>query len=170
MNFRRELIPFSLAVWIIPNGHNQSLAFMVGHSQSLHLEKLQYSTKPSIENINTKRTFDVEVDPLLSLHKEMLNDDGLETVTPKSDTAQDIITSSPKMNIKSGQEPRPFPFSLIVDQQEIKHALLLAAVNPNSVGVLISGGRGTAKSVLARSMEKIVPQVCCVYANCLLQQ
>ncbi|EED90026.1 mg chelatase [Thalassiosira pseudonana CCMP1335] len=46
---------------------------------------------------------------------------------------------------------------MIIDQQEIKHALLLSAVNPQSVGVLISGGRGTAKSVLARSMQQIVP-------------
>ena len=54
-------------------------------------------------------------------------------------------------------EARPFPFSLIVNHDEIKHALLLAAVNPNVGGVIMSGGRGTAKSVLARSMKMLLP-------------
>lgn len=55
------------------------------------------------------------------------------------------------------RDSRPFPFGLIVDQQKIKHALLLSAANPKSIGVLIGGGRGTGKSVLARSMARIVP-------------
>lgn len=42
-------------------------------------------------------------------------------------------------------DPRPFPLSMVIDQEEIKHALLLAAVNPRSLGVLISGGRGTGE-------------------------
>jgi len=46
---------------------------------------------------------------------------------------------------------------MIIDQEEIKRALLLAAVNPRSIGVVISGGRGTGKSVIARSMKNIVP-------------
>lgn len=54
-------------------------------------------------------------------------------------------------------QARPFPFSLIVNHDEIKHALILAAVNPNVGGLVISGGRGTAKSVLARSMKKLLP-------------
>jgi magnesium chelatase subunit D len=55
------------------------------------------------------------------------------------------------------RDARPFPFGLIVDQQKIKHALLLSAANPKSIGVLIGGGRGTGKSILARSMAQIVP-------------
>lgn len=54
-------------------------------------------------------------------------------------------------------QARPFPFSLIVNHDEIKHALLLASVNPNVGGVVISGGRGTAKSILARSMKMLLP-------------
>lgn len=54
-------------------------------------------------------------------------------------------------------EPRPFPFSMIVDLEHIKKALMLAAVNPNMGGVVISGRRGTAKSVLARAMQRLVP-------------
>eukprot|EP00986_Skeletonema_menzelii_P012499 scaffold6916_cov143-Skeletonema_menzelii.AAC.9 len=55
------------------------------------------------------------------------------------------------------RDTRAFPFGLIVDQQQIKHALLLSAINPKSISVLISGGHGTGKSVLARSMSRIVP-------------
>ncbi len=54
-------------------------------------------------------------------------------------------------------DTRAFPFGLIVDHQKIKHALLLSAINPKSIGVLINGGHGTGKSVLARSMSRIVP-------------
>ncbi|KAL9179273.1 hypothetical protein ACHAXT_008563 [Thalassiosira profunda] len=46
---------------------------------------------------------------------------------------------------------------MVIDQEEIKRALLLAAVNPRSIGVIISGGRGTGKSVIARSMKNVVP-------------
>lgn len=60
----------------------------------------------------------------------------------------------PKTKIR---DTRAFPFGLIVDHQKIKHALLLSATNPKSIGVLISGGHGTGKSVLARSMSRIVP-------------
>ena len=56
-----------------------------------------------------------------------------------------LSTPAPQSSGKSTngikrREPRPFPIGMIIDQQEIKHALLLAAVNPKSIGVLISGG------------------------------
>jgi Mg-chelatase subunit ChlI len=85
-----------------------------------------------------------------------------EIITTTSTSKPDDLDASSRVvhrKIKRRQEPRPFPFSMIIDQEEIKHALLLSAVDPSSIGVLISGGRGTAKSVLARSMERIVPQI-----------
>ena len=72
-------------------------------------------------------------------------------------TATSGKDSSSQTKLSKRRDPRPFPLSMIIDQQEIKRALLLAAVRPRSISVIISGGRGTGKSVLARSIQRIVP-------------
>ena len=41
---------------------------------------------------------------------------------------------------------RPFPLSMVVGQDVIKQSLLLSSVNSRMGGVVISGGKGTAKS------------------------
>ena len=50
-----------------------------------------------------------------------------------------------------------FPFAAVTGQQDLKLALMLAAINPGIGGVLVSGPRGCAKSTLARGLVDILP-------------
>ncbi|ASQ90371.1 magnesium chelatase [Prosthecochloris sp. GSB1] len=52
-----------------------------------------------------------------------------------------------------------YPFAAVIGQEELKHALLLNAVNPRIGGVVIRGEKGTAKSTTVRALGKLLPPV-----------
>lgn len=60
---------------------------------------------------------------------------------------------------------RIFPFTAIVNQDKMKRALILNAINPAIGGVLIRGERGTAKSTAARALAALLPRIR-VVADC----
>src|SRR6056297_2965882 len=54
---------------------------------------------------------------------------------------------------------RPFPFSAIVGQDEMKQAMTLTAIDPKIGGVLVFGDRGTGKSTAVRALAALLPQI-----------
>ena len=52
-----------------------------------------------------------------------------------------------------------FPFSAIVGQDEMKRALLIAAVDARIGGVMVFGDRGTGKSTAVRALAALLPPI-----------
>ena len=52
-----------------------------------------------------------------------------------------------------------FPFSAIVGQEEMKLAILIAAIDPSIGGVLVFGDRGTGKSTTVRALAALLPKM-----------
>jgi len=56
-----------------------------------------------------------------------------------------------------------YPFSAIVGQDEMKRAILIAAVEPAIGGVLVFGDRGTGKSTAVRGLAALLPTMAVVH-------
>ncbi|MDW7998631.1 MAG: magnesium chelatase ATPase subunit I, partial [Thermodesulfovibrio sp.] len=52
-----------------------------------------------------------------------------------------------------------FPFTAIVNQEEMKLGLILNVIDPSIGGVLIMGEKGTAKSTAVRALADLLPEI-----------
>ncbi len=72
--------------------------------------------------------------------------------------------------LKSKDSYRAFPLAAITGHSLLKLSLLLAAVDPSLGGVIIAGGRGTGKSVLARGLHTLIPPIEVIDENVILEK
>ncbi|MCW3992309.1 MAG: ATP-binding protein, partial [Candidatus Bathyarchaeota archaeon] len=66
------------------------------------------------------------------------------------------------MGLVGGQERwlgHAYPLTAIVGQETVKTALILNAVDPTIGGVLISGPKGSGKSLLVRAFSQVLPDI-----------
>ena len=73
------------------------------------------------------------------------------------------------MNAQHAELRTVYPFTAIVDQERLKLALLLNAINPRIRGVLVRGAKGTGKSTAVRALIDLLPEVEVVEEGILLK-
>jgi magnesium chelatase subunit I len=56
-------------------------------------------------------------------------------------------------------QPKMFPFTAVVGQDELKLSLIACAIDPTIGGVLAFGDRGTGKSTIVRSLAALLPPI-----------
>ena len=54
---------------------------------------------------------------------------------------------------------RTFPFSAVVDSEDMALALILTTVSPEVGGVLVRGEKGTAKTTMVRALAQVLPSI-----------
>ena len=85
----------------------------------------------------------------------------LALVDGQAAAAETAARAAPRVTRK----PACYPFSAIVGQDEMKLAILIAAVEPAVGGVLVFGDRGTGKSTAVRGLAALLPPMLAV-ADC----
>ena len=63
------------------------------------------------------------------------------------------------MSGKFSEERIVFPFTAVVDQDLLKLALILNAINPKIGGLLVRGEKGSGKSTVVRALADLLPEI-----------
>jgi len=74
-------------------------------------------------------------------------------------SAKAVLEATPRVEHGRIVDYVHFPFLAVVNQREMKMALLLAVINPQVGGVLLIGPRGTGKTTAVRGLVDLMPPI-----------